>query len=230
VDEFCLGITALTTLTGLTELFIVSAANNAAQQYAKLSTQSALAAALPALASLKQLSLSYVQPGPLTDTLSQLTSLTQLDVEYLTGINRATPLRLPISLNVLELPWLEVSALCGIITAPNLHHVTISARLKSGQEAEFKQLAEGLLQHCADLSLSGWQGVSQQDMVGLMTVLKSTWKPTGAARARYADHLRRRHVVNHKDSLAWGLRVRQVPCSQAVLQQVPPGINYLELR
>jgi hypothetical protein len=228
---FCLGITALTTLTALTQLSILPhPAGSAARHYAKPTAQSALAAALPALASLKQLSLPYVQPEPLTDALSQLTSLTQLTLWHPTGISRATRLRLPTSLHVLELPWVDVSVLCGIITAPNLHHVTVSARLKSGQEAEFKQLSEGLLQHCADLSASGRQGMSEKDMLGLMTVLKSTWKPTGAARARHADHLRRRHVMNHKDSLAWGLRVFQVACTQAVLQQVPPGITHLELR
>jgi hypothetical protein len=228
---FCRGITALTTLTALTSLSMLpQRAPSAAQQYAKLTTQAALAAALPALARLKQLSLSYVQPGPLTDILSQLTSLTKLEIFRLSGISWATPLLLPVSLYVLELPWLDVAALCGIFTPSNLHHVTVKAQLRPGPMAGFEQLAEGLLQHCADLSLMSTgaeQGISEQEMMGLMTVLKSTWRPTGAARR--SDNLMFRLRIRDKYGPAWALTMLDVPCTQRILQQVPLGITYLHL-
>jgi hypothetical protein len=228
VDEFCLGITALTTLTALTQLsMIVSQSAVVAEQYAKPTTQSALAAALSALASLKKLSLSYVQAGPVTDTLPQLTSLAQLKIAQLSGISWATPLLLPISLAVLELPWLDMTGVHGI-RAPGLQHVTVKARVRPGQEAELQQLTAVLLQHCADLSLLVEKGASEQDMVGLMAVLRAAWTPTSVARTSYSDDLCSLHGISV--SLAWGLTIWDAPCTQCVLQQVPPGITNLELK
>jgi hypothetical protein len=237
-DTFCLGITALTTLTALTSLSIVCNPKvGAKQQYAKPTTQAALAAALPALASLKQLSLSEVQSGPLTDALSQLTSLTQLTAHSLKGVSKETPQVLPINLNVLELPLLDVSALCGIITPHTLQHVTVKATIRTGRkvgrqgvEADLKHLAEGMLEHCADLSLTKAYGTSKEDMVALMAVLKDTWRPTSTARTIYTGHLLSRPGISDSDSLAWGLTLREVTCSPCVLQQVPTGITNLLLK
>jgi hypothetical protein len=232
VDEFCLGITALTTLTALTQLSITfNCLSDALEEYTKPQTQSALASVISALGCLRELTLPSIQAGPVTGALSQLTSLTKLSTSRLTDISREAPLVLP-STQVLDVPdaWVDVSALQGI-RAARLQHVPVNLGYWQGQEAELKQAAQHLLQHCADLTLQVQQRLSEQDMVALMRSLKYNWRPSSTAMDQY------HHVLpvksgsrGHTGSPAWVLGLTYALCSSKVLEQVPPGITCLELR
>jgi hypothetical protein len=229
--DWCLGFTALTTLTALTHLHLRSMGRHSTeQQAATSSTQSALAATLPACAGLKELHLPGVHSGPLTVALSQLTRLTQLRIKQLAGISSAAPLVLP-SAHILEVPRLSLSALCGL-QAPSLQHVSVKLEISSGQVNEFRQLPWALLQHCADLTVtvSGQQGIPEQEVITLMTALRDFWRPTSTATNDYHSvDLHRRRWSADKARPAWVLTLRQLPCSQSVLQNVPTGVTYLEL-
>jgi hypothetical protein len=232
VDDFCRSISALTALTALTKLSIeFKCVFGVTRKYTRPSTQAALASVLSALPSLKELSVPNIQTGPIIEALSQLTSLTLLRANRLIDINCDAPLTLP-SARVLDLShaWLQLPELCGI-RAPRLQHVPVNLAVSPGHEAEFKQATEGLLQHCADLTIQMQQQMPERDLVALMSALRDSWGPTSTATNGYHHALPAKYSARGDTaSPTWVLELCYWPCSGGVLQQLPRGITHLVLK
>jgi hypothetical protein len=172
------GVTAIAQLNGLTYLELDSAPRS---QLLSAAEQSELGSTLAALTNLQSLRIDHAPPGPVTQALSQLTSLTELTLYQQSLVPNPGPLTLPSCVKLTFCISISMRHLASI-QAPKLQHLAgASLALTPSNLDSLRRLCRGVLRACSRLTLYLHHAWSKEDTVALMAVLSQDWQPSAEA-------------------------------------------------
>jgi hypothetical protein len=216
------GVSALAQLTGLTELKLYSESTS---RLFSAEEQSELGSTLAALSNLQSVDLNHAPPGPVTQSLSQLTGLTKLRLEEQRKVSNPGSLVLPSCVELLLLPSGTCVQHLASIEAPQLQHLNVTLAVQPSELGALRELCRGVLRACSclPLNLHTW---SKEDTVALMAVLSRDWQPSAEA----LQPIRSSSIDSYQFPREWTLELWYAPLTRQCLELLPKGLAILYLR
>jgi hypothetical protein len=226
------GVSTIAQLTGLTQLELHSDTQGfLGQQLFSDEEQAELGSALAALSNLQNLLISHAPPGPVTQALSQLSSLTKLTLSQQDLVHDPGPLVLPSCVRLTINNSNSIRHLSSI-QAPKLQHLAgVSLALTPNDLDSLRWLCRGMLRACTylNLALYAW---SKEDTVALMAVVSQDWRPsTEALQPIRSTGIGHNRICTSSDPpQQWTLQLWDSHCSRQCLELVPKGLAELSLQ
>jgi hypothetical protein len=221
------GVGAVAQLTGLTKLELHPF--TLGYRLFSASEQSELGSALAAISNLQCLHIDHAPPGPVTEALSQLTTLTVLCLMQQRAVPNPGPLALPSVRSLTFLHGYITAKHLVCIDAPQLWHMPLNLALKPSDLPDLLRLCRGMLRACSSLSLNLDDFWSDKDTIAVMTVLHQDWQPSAEALCPLMSGSGSQVQGSASTNNQWSLALLNTHCSRKCLSLLPKGLNCLYL-